>query len=311
MPSPAAHVDCPRSAPRMERGESGAVRSNGRHAHRHGRMARVEWVTGRARDRSADRIAAAHKRVAGRHHPARRVGVPRQTRESADHPPAVVGVRLGRFRRHFIPPAAVLAAEGPDVRLEGAHPVGDDVGVPLGGSEQRSAVEALRALSMTGDAARSGLSSGYSRANSRRSHPSPEPSRIPGHGGTKTPCESSAALGARANQRASIPPTAAHAAASLADFPVYGAGRNSFDPQFKAPGPSALTSQAYKTTQTARIACPQTAGRPIPPSKRLRLASEKTSARPPVSKPCLSLWTRWRSGLRPGDNPVYDTEGQK
>ena len=41
------------------------------------------------------------------------------------------------------PPAAALAAEGPDVRLEGAHPVGDDVGVPLGGSEQRSAVEAL------------------------------------------------------------------------------------------------------------------------------------------------------------------------
>lgn len=189
-----------------------------------------------------------------------------------------------------------------------AYPLGDRNSAAL---SRHSSPPPNRALSMTGDAARSGLSSGYSRANSRRSHPSPEPSRIPGHGGTKTPCESSAALGARANQRASIPPTAAHAAASLADFPVYGAGRNSFDPQFKAPGPSALTSQAYKTTQTARIACSQTAGRPIPSPKRLRLASEKTSARPPVSKPCLSLWTRWRSGLRPGDNPVYDTEGQK
>ena len=217
-------------------------------------MARVEWVTGRARDRSADRIAAAHKRVAGRHHPARRVGVPRQTRESADHPPAVVGVRLGRFRRHFIPPAAVLAAEGPDVRREGAHPVGDDVGVPLGGSEQRSAVEALFAAAESrpvDDGRRRAIRPLIRVQPSKLSSIASQPGAQSNSRARRYKNSLRVIRGpwARANQRASIPPTAAHAAASLADFPVYGAGRNSFDPQFKAPGPSALTSQAYKTTR--------------------------------------------------------------
>lgn len=290
-------------------------------------MARVEWVTGRARDRSADRIAAAHKRVAGRHHPARRVGVPRQTRESADHPPAVVGVRLGRFRRHFIPPAAVLAAEGPDVRLEGAHPVGDDVGVPLGGSEQRSAVEALFAAAESRPvddgrrrAIRPLIRVQPSKLSSIASQPGAQSnSRARRYKNSLRVIRGPWGEGESARIDSAYGRTCRGLACRLSG--VRG-GAKQFRPSIQSPrvvgsdvaslqDNSALTSQAYKTTQTARIACSQTAGRPIPPSKRLRLASEKTSARPPVSKPCLSLWTRWRSGLRLGDNPVYDTEGQK
>ena len=290
-------------------------------------MARVEWVTGRARDRSADRIAAAHKRVAGRHHPARRVGVPRQTRESADHPPAVVGVRLGRFRRHFIPPAAALAAEGPDVRLEGAHPVGDDVGVPLGGSEQRSAVEALFAAaeSRPVDDGRRRAIRPLIRVQPSKlcvdRIPARSPVEFPGTAVQKLPASHPRPLGEGESARidSSYGRTCRGLACRLSGLR---GGAKQFRPSIQSPRAvgsdvaslqdnSALTSQAYKTTQTARIACLQTAGRPIPPSKRLRLASEKTSARPPVSKPCLSLWTRWRSGLRPRDSPVYDTEGQK
>jgi len=200
-----------------------------------------------------------------------------------------------------------------------AYPLGDRNSAAL---SRHSSPPPNRALSMTGDAARSGLSSGYSRANSASiaSQPGAQSnSRARRYKNSLRVIRGPWGEGESARIDSAYGRTCRGLACRLSG--VRG-GAKQFRPSIQSPRAvgsdvaslqdnSALTSQAYKTTQTARIACSQTAGRPIPPSKRLRLASEKTSARPPVSKPCLSLWTRWRSGLRLGDNPVYDTEGQK